>query len=436
MRLFLNNAPLFHYGLLDQGFWPDGLYTAPTDEALRYDLEVTKQLGFNMVRKHVKIEPRRWYTWADRLGLLVWQDMPSGGQHAGRDAGEIVRSPAAAAQFEQELKRMVDVHRNHPSIVMWVLFNEGWGQYDTTRLTEWLKGYDPGRLVDSASGWNDLGVGDVHDIHAYPGPSAPETDDGRAAVLGEFGGLGLPIPGLTWQNQANWSYRGFDDAVALMDAYSEQLEELRELITREGLAAAVYTQTTDVEIEVNGMMTYDRSLIKMDAVNAKWAARKLYWPAPVTRTLVPTSEQQGISWRFTTEQPALSWQQPGFDDSTWQEAPGGFGRPDSPGAVVRTEWTAPEIWLRHTFDFEDTFLENPYLRLHHDEDMNVYLNGELIAKLPFYTTRYVEVDLDERARSAIRPGANVLAIHCKKLAFGQYCDAGLYDRIEQVANGE
>ena len=156
-RMMLNNEPLFQYGLLDQGFWPDGLYTAPTDEALRYDLEQTQALGFNLVRKHVKVEPERWYYWADKLGLLVWQDMPSGDAFVGNGAGEITRSPESAAQFELELKRLIDAHRNHPSIVMWVLFNEGWGQYDTARLTEWLKEYDPDRLVDSASGLERYG---------------------------------------------------------------------------------------------------------------------------------------------------------------------------------------------------------------------------------------------------------------------------------------
>ena len=158
-RLLLNGEPLFQYGLLDQGFWPDGLYTAPTDAALRYDLEMTKELGFNMVRKHVKVEPARWYYWADKLGLLVWQDMPSGDAFAAENAGQITRSPESAEQFELELQRMVDNLRNHPSVVMWVLFNEGWGQYDTVRLTEWLESYDPSRLVNSVSGWNDVGAG-------------------------------------------------------------------------------------------------------------------------------------------------------------------------------------------------------------------------------------------------------------------------------------
>ena len=212
LRLCLNNQPLFQFGPLDQGWWPDGLYTAPTDAALRYDIEVTKQLGFNMARKHVKVEPDRWYYWADRLGLLVWQDMPSSIVRG-------TRTPESATQFELELKEMIDERRNHPSIVMWVPFNEGWGQYDTPRIVQWIKSYDPSRLVDNASGWTDAHVGDVIDVHRYPGPGAPKLESSRAAVLGEFGGLGLPMPDHTWQSQANWSYRGFTSQADLTDAY-------------------------------------------------------------------------------------------------------------------------------------------------------------------------------------------------------------------------
>ena len=215
-RLCLNNRPLFQVGPLDQGWWPDGLYTAPTDEALRFDIEVTKRLGFNMARKHVKVEPDRWYYWADRLGLLVWQDMPS-------TVVRGARSEDSTRQFETELKEMIDERRNHPSIVMWVPFNEGWGQYDTPRIVQWIKLYDPSRLVDNASGWTDAAVGDVSDVHRYPGPGAPKTEPSRAAVLGEFGGLGLPLAGHTWQSQANWSYRGFTSQAELTDAYVDLL---------------------------------------------------------------------------------------------------------------------------------------------------------------------------------------------------------------------
>ena len=251
-RLFLNGRPLFQYGPLDQGFWPDGLYTAPTDEALRYDIEVTKKLGMNMARKHVKVEPDRWYYWCDKLGLLVWQDMPSGSNSG----------PEGKANFRRELKAVVEALINHPSIVIWVPFNEGWGQHDTEQIVALIQQWDPTRLVNNASGWADRKVGDLRDIHSYPGPDTPPVEDARAAVLGEFGGLGLPISGHTWQQEKNWGYRSFTTRKALSEAYVALLDRLRPLIGC-GLSAAVYTQTSDVEIEVNGLMTYDRAITKI-----------------------------------------------------------------------------------------------------------------------------------------------------------------------------
>lgn len=432
MRLFLNNEPLFQYGLLDQGFWPDGLYTAPTDEALRYDIEVTKQLGFNMIRKHVKVEPARWYYWADKLGILVWQDMPSGDAFVDNGEGEITRNASSAEQFELELSRMVDALANHPSVVMWVLFNEGWGQYDTARLTEWFEERDPTRLVNSVSGWNDMGVGDVRDIHSYPGPNAPQQYEDRASVLGEFGGLGLAIDGLTWQAEANWGYQEYGDAVVLLEAYNKLIRRLRYLSVEEGLAAAVYTQTTDVEVEVNGMMTYNRALIKMDPVQVKWTNRILYREPPIITSFVPTSQKEAVTWRYTFEEPTGNWTLPGFDDSSWQEGPGGFGAEDSRGGAVRTEWTSDDIWLRHSFDLSSTYALNPYLRAHHNEEMNVYLNGPLIKTLPNYTFEYVRVPLEPNIRDLLKEGKNTLSIHCKKVAFGQYCDTGLFDTNERL----
>jgi len=219
LRLFLNNQPLFQFGPLDQGFWPDGIYTAPTDEALRYDIEMTKQLGFNMARKHVKIEPDRWYYWCDKLGLLVWQDMPSGDRYISPKDPDIKRTEDSANEFAREFRRLMDGRGNHPSIVMWVAFNEGWGQSDTAVVTARVKTYDPSRLVNSTSGWTDRNQGDVHDIHSYPGPAAPKTEANRAAVLGEFGGLGLPVSAHTWQEEKNWGYRTYKTAGELTVAY-------------------------------------------------------------------------------------------------------------------------------------------------------------------------------------------------------------------------
>jgi len=304
-RLFLNNELLFQFGPLDQGWWPDGLYTAPTDEALRYDIEVLKQLGCNMMRKHVKVEPARFYFWCDKLGLMVWQDMPNGDRHIRGNEPDLKRSEESAKQFELELTRVIEAFRNNPCIVMWVPFNEGWGQYDTPRIVDLIKKLDPTRLVNNASGWADRGVGDVHDIHKYPGPAAPATEEARAAVLGEFGGLGLPIKGHTWQDEKNWGYRTYNTREELTDAYIALIDNLRPLIGG-GLCAAVYTQTTDVEIEVNGLMTYDRAMIKMDADRAATANRRLYLPPPIVKTIVPTSQKHGQTWRYTTDKPGYN----------------------------------------------------------------------------------------------------------------------------------
>jgi beta-galactosidase/beta-glucuronidase len=274
-RMLLNNKPLFEFGPLDQGFWPDGLYAAPTDEALRSDIEQLKKLGFNLARKHVKVEPDRWYYWCDKLGLLVWQDMPSGDKSIKATEPDLQRSQESADNYTRELTRLVESHRNHPSIVAWVPFNEGWGQFDTAGIVKLVRELDPTRLVDSASGWTDRGVGDVHDVHSYPGPAAPPLEASRAAVLGEFGGLGLPLSGHTWQAEKNWGYRSFKTQDELTTAYLALIEKLEPLM-RDGLSAAVYTQTTDVEIEVNGLLTYDRAVVKMDASKIAEANKRLY----------------------------------------------------------------------------------------------------------------------------------------------------------------
>ena len=421
-RLFLNNEVLFQYGPLDQGWWPDGLYTPPTDDAMRYDVQVTKDLGFNMLRKHVKIEPRRFYYWCDVLGVMVWQDMPSSSLTA-RGEGD-TRTPESATQFELELKRMIDSFYNHPSIVMWVPFNEGWGQYDTVRITNWNMEYDPSRLVNNASGWTDHQVGHVHDIHAYPGPGMPPLEEERAVVLGEFGGLGLPIEGHTWQDRENWGYRSYETQEELTDAYVDLLEKLRFLIG-DGLAAAVYTQTTDVEIEVNGMLTYDRAILKKDPERARAAAMRLYQTPPKRVLVVPTSQEQAQTWRYTTTAPAGNWMAPDFDASGWSEGPGGFGTEMTPGTVVRTEWNTSDIWIRRTFTLEEVDFKNLLLNIHHDEDAAVYLNGVRAATLADYTTAYVMAAIAPEAAAALKAGENVIAIHCHQTTGGQYIDAGL-----------
>ncbi len=266
VRLFLNDEPIFHYGLLDQGFWPDGIYTAPTDEALKYDIEVTKDLGFNMIRKHVKVEPARWYYWADKIGVLVWQDMPNGDRHIGVGEKDINRVAQSSRNFKKEYKEMIDQFYNHPSIITWVPFNEGWGQFQTKEIAALTKELDSSRIINSVSGWQDRGVSDMHDIHSYPGPDMPETEEDRAAILGEFGGEALVVEGHLWISdfsKAPSHYETSQSKEELFQTYEDLLTRLIEL-REKGLAGAVYTQTTDVESEVNGIMTYDREVIKFD----------------------------------------------------------------------------------------------------------------------------------------------------------------------------
>ena len=270
LRLALNDRECFQFGPLDQGWWPDGLYTAPTDEALAYDIIKTKDLGFNMIRKHVKVEPERWYWHCDRLGILVWQDMPNGGpspewqNNRYFDGTEAKRTAESEAQFRKEWKEIVDQLYNHPSVAMWVPFNEAWGQFRTEEIARWTKDYDPTRIVNAASGGNFYpDAGEVLDIHSYPHPRFFLFDIGRVNVIGEYGGIGLPLEGHLWQPDQNWGYVRFKNAGEVTDEYVRYTEMLERLIPT-GCSGAVYTQTTDVEIEVNGLMTYDRKRMKVD----------------------------------------------------------------------------------------------------------------------------------------------------------------------------
>ena len=268
MRMQLNNKDYFHYGPLDQGWWPDGLYTAPTDEALVYDIKKTKDLGFNMIRKHVKVEPARWYYHCDREGILVWQDMPSGdlGNHwePGRYNGgsDKNRTEESINNYYREWKEIIDLCISNPSVVVWVPFNEGWGQFDTEKVVAWTGSYDPSRLINPASGGNHRACGDILDIHNYPQPHMYLFDPQRVNVLGEYGGIGLALEGHLWWDKRNWGYIQFKNKEEVTAEYVKYAKMLQDLVKR-GFSGAVYTQTTDVEGEVNGLMTYDRKEVKV-----------------------------------------------------------------------------------------------------------------------------------------------------------------------------
>ena len=272
-RMLLNNEFVFQFGPLDQGWWPDGLYTAPTDEALKFDIEKTKEMGFNLIRKHTKTESARWYNYCDKLGMLVWQDMPTGdlgnewesrpgvyGRATDKD-----RTPESEKTYRTEWNEIMQDLHNFPCIVVWVPFNEAWGQFKTKEIVEWTMQKDPSRLVNTASGGNFVDVGPIIDLHNYPEPLMPDPElfgTKRILVLGEFGGLGLPVEGHTWQTKNNWGYQSFKNNDALLTRYTELINKIPALIEK-GLSAAVYTQTTDVEGEINGFITYDRKVIKM-----------------------------------------------------------------------------------------------------------------------------------------------------------------------------
>ena len=274
VRLQLNNKNLFQFGTLDQGWWPDGLYTAPTDQALLYDIQKTKDLGFNMIRKHVKVEPARWYMHCDKLGMIVWQDMPNGDKspewqmHQYFTGVERLRSKESEDNFRKEWKEIIDYLYSYPSIGVWVPFNEAWGQFKTQEIADWTKEYDPSRLVNPASGGNHYTLGDILDLHNYPNPRMYLYDAQRATVLGEYGGIGRAIKGHLWEPNRNWGYVQFETEKEVTDEYLKYAEELKQLI-RQGFSAAIYTQTTDVEMEVNGLMTYDREIIKLDEAKVR-----------------------------------------------------------------------------------------------------------------------------------------------------------------------
>lgn len=298
-RLFLNGEPYFQSGLLDQGYWPDGLYTAPSDEALIYDIQTAKAMGFNLLRKHIKVEPMRWYYHCDRLGMLVWQDMPSGG---GKYRFSTITLPLVTGihrrdnhyrafarassqgrgEYMDELEEMVGQLFNAPSVVLWVPFNEGWGQFDSTLVMERLRALDPTRPVDPASGWHDQGAGELRSLHVYFKPFRFRRDRrGRALALSEFGGYNLRVDGHCF-NQKDYGYRRLPDAAALWWDFSRLYErEVLPAVPR-GLCASVYTQLSDVEDELNGLMTYDRRVVKLDADEVRELNERLKEASPRT----------------------------------------------------------------------------------------------------------------------------------------------------------
>jgi hypothetical protein len=352
--------------------------------------------------------------------------MPSGDRGVAPNRGEITRTAESAKIYEKELKAMIDALHNHPSIVMWVVFNEGWGQFDTVRIANWTKQYDPTRLINPASGWNDFPAGHVIDAHVYPGPGAPRLQESRAAVLGEFGGLGLATPEHMWE-QRNWGYRNVTDQKSLTRQYAKLLSRTYALKDSAGLCAAIYTQLTDVETEANGLLTYDRAVMKVDLETTAQANTGKLPPPPPQRTILADARKEPAKWRYTTEKPADEWMKSTFDDKAWKEGQSGFGTNGTPGSVIGTQWNTPDIWLRREVDLTSAKIVEPLLLVHHDEDAEIYFNGVLAAKLSGHTTDYEEFDISADARKELAKGKCVIAIKCHQTRGGQYIDLSIVD---------
>lgn len=415
-KMLLNNQFVFQIGPLDQGFWPDGNYTAPTDEALRFDIEQEKALGFNMVRKHIKVERARWYYWADKLGILVWQDMPSINSYTDRP------QPLDKPQYRTELNRMVETLWNSPAIIMWVIFNEGQGQHDTEALVHEVAARDPSRLVNQASGGGHFGVGDIMDVHSYPAPGCPSTTT-QVRACGEYGGIGCQVPGHLWNPAlAGGNYTKANDTTELARKYDGFINDLLGFKSNQGLSAAVYTEITDVENECNGLLTYDR-VMKTDVNLIKASNRKAITGQLFITTLVPASQEQGIPWKYTTVAPAADWFAPGFDDANWSSGMAGFGTDG------RSPWKSSDIWIRREFKLgalTPKDLEQLVFNLWHDEDCEIYINGVLAGKASGYTTTYVMMPISDAGKAAlVQNGTNVFAVHCHQTEGGQFIDVGL-----------
>ena len=303
LRTALNGQAIFQWGTLDQGWWPDGLLTPPSAEAMMWDMVQLKEMGFNTIRKHIKVEPALYYYYADSLGLMLWQDLPSGFANPRREI-EFIQSDAAndwdapadvAAQRQTELNEMIENLRFFPSITAWVVFNEGWGQHNTKAIVEWAQKKDPTRHINGVSGWTERYVGDMYDIHNYPATSMilPEHCGNRISVLGEFGGLGLPVQGNLWNpNMRNWGYKNMDGSMDFVNDYARLIYDLEPLIAQ-GLSAAIYTQTTDVEGEVNGFITYDRKVTKIPPAFLHILHSKLYNIKPAKGVTLIADAQYG-----------------------------------------------------------------------------------------------------------------------------------------------
>jgi hypothetical protein len=443
-RYTLNDTIIFPWGPLDQGWWPDGLLTPPSEAAMVSDLEYLKAAGFNMLRKHIKVEPRRYYAACDRMGIMVWQDQVSSGYGSSRDGESSPRwtrmapepkdaewPTEAKQQWIAEYKGMVEHLRDVPSISSWIPFNEAWGQHDTMEMGKLAVELDKSRIINIASGGNFWPVGDVADHHAYPNPDFPLGEarfDPFIKVVGEFGGHGWPVDGHLWKkDNANWGYGGLPKS---LDEWKERYRRSMDILIdfkKHGIAAGIYTQTTDVEVEINGFLTYDR-VKKIEPAWLKEQADRLYASAGLvkTQTLLETGQDRARPSMYTVEAPKADWEKLEFDAAAngWKKGPSGFGAEGTPGARIRTPWTSENIWFRREFVNAEPTAGEHFLRIYHDEDAQVFLDGQLIADLKGHNGQYADIRLEKT--SSIPAGKHVVAVHCKQTTGGQFIDLGLF----------
>ena len=410
LRIILNGEPVFQYGPLDQGYWPEGTLTPPSDAATKFDVQYLRDSGCNMVRVHIKVHPRRWYYWCDRLGLMVWQDFV-----CSRKFDKKITSQSAA-QWEDEQRRMIDHLYSHPSVIEWIVFNEGWGQYDTERLTQWTKQYDPSRIVTGASGWTDVPIGDIYDNHDYsfhPSCAMGQAVPDRAVVLGECGGFYIVTPGHIWKGEEEVSAKvnkqgdvgreHYTSGLEWEGRYKPWLQGLR-LLQAYGLNGAVYTQITDLEHELNGWLTFDRKVSKIPVQRLHQMHSRLYEPLPVS------SLDPEIRYRHGAE--PGSWTSIDFDDRKWK-AIKSTGIIDSK-SLMPVNKTRKTTLFRLAFDLQAVPKNDVALRLAGRGKYEIYLNGELIKTMvcgikSAYTPATSVVFHDE-AKRLLQKGENVLAI--------------------------
>jgi len=435
--MMLNNKYSFQYGFLDQGFWPDGIYTAPTDEALKFDLIKSKEFGMNMSRKHIKVEPARWYYHCDKLGILVWQDIPNPG--FGKDGNILGEHINIRDNFHDEMVRIMESLHNYPSIVLWTVYNESWGQPDdktSQKGVDIARKQDPTRLISIASGWNDSEYGDIKDTHWYPEPNMlPNKVNKRVSVCGEYGGITLIVDNHRWIGGSDMKYTQVYSSEELKDRFIKYVKMIKDL-QGSGLCAAVYTQLTDVEDEENGVMTYDRKVVKVNDAQLKQIRDAVQDVCNSQTVIVPVekiSQTYDVNndWKYLmTNKPLDSdnWKDVSFSDSSWKNGKAGFGQGINKEYLTNTNWSTPYIYLRKNITFDKLSSDDIgklKLNVFYDEDCEIYINGILAASVKGYVNRYVYLDITKEALASIQPGKpNIVAVKCKQTEGGQFIDLG------------